>query len=205
MVETRNEPYSDGDRINRLPDAIIHHILSFDIDTKHVVQTSVLSKRWIHIWKSIPNLNIDRRSFPQGKEHTQRFIYFADMVLRDDSDIRRFHLHWDSFDHDDENVANNVNMWIVHAVKRNVQQVIVEICQYYHHLAYEIPHQLLNCKSLRTLRIQLNAGARHAAQVTFPKLMDLPRLEVLSLAGFSVYDVELSLFMLSTSPRIRHI
>jgi len=37
------------DRISKLPDEIIHRILS-TLDVKVVVQTSILSKRWRYFW-----------------------------------------------------------------------------------------------------------------------------------------------------------
>ncbi|OVA14427.1 F-box domain [Macleaya cordata] len=58
-METRNSPFSKHeDRISKLPDTLIHHILSF-IDMKYAVQTSVLSRRWRHKWKSLGTLNFD--------------------------------------------------------------------------------------------------------------------------------------------------
>ncbi|KAL5726382.1 hypothetical protein ACHQM5_009429 [Ranunculus cassubicifolius] len=47
------------DRLSNLPESLIHHILSF-MDTKHVVQSSVLSSMWKHYWKSVSFLNFDR-------------------------------------------------------------------------------------------------------------------------------------------------
>ncbi|KAM6595328.1 hypothetical protein CsatA_005852 [Cannabis sativa] len=46
---------ADDDRISKLPDALITHILSF-LPTKEVVQTCLLSKRWKLIWYSVPTL-----------------------------------------------------------------------------------------------------------------------------------------------------
>ncbi|RZC55541.1 hypothetical protein C5167_014395 [Papaver somniferum] len=46
------------DRINQLPDSVLHHILSSSpLDIKDVARTCVLSKRWKHIWTSIPTLD----------------------------------------------------------------------------------------------------------------------------------------------------
>ncbi|KAL4367557.1 hypothetical protein GQ457_05G017690 [Hibiscus cannabinus] len=47
----------EQDRMSALPDAILHQILSF-LPTKHSIQTSILSKRWIHLWKFTPAIDI---------------------------------------------------------------------------------------------------------------------------------------------------
>ncbi|CAN1784349.1 F-box/LRR-repeat protein 13 [Linum perenne] len=52
------------DRLSSLPDFVLHHLLSF-LDTKSVVQTSVLSQRWRYVWKNVPALNLSSRSFAQ--------------------------------------------------------------------------------------------------------------------------------------------
>ncbi|XP_074347836.1 uncharacterized protein LOC141686684 isoform X3 [Apium graveolens] len=44
------------DAISRLPDELIHKILSF-VDAKVAVQSSILSKRWRFIWPTLPFLN----------------------------------------------------------------------------------------------------------------------------------------------------
>ncbi|KAJ9547177.1 hypothetical protein OSB04_019720 [Centaurea solstitialis] len=64
------------DRISNLPDDIIHRILSF-IDMKYVVQTSALSKRWKHVWISMPYLNLDSyefRTLPQFAKFVKHVI-----------------------------------------------------------------------------------------------------------------------------------
>ncbi|KAJ9547146.1 hypothetical protein OSB04_019689 [Centaurea solstitialis] len=50
------------DRISNLPNEIIYHILSF-LDIKYAIQTSALSKKWKHIWTSMPHLNLNSRTF----------------------------------------------------------------------------------------------------------------------------------------------
>ncbi|KAM6576165.1 hypothetical protein CsatB_028002 [Cannabis sativa] len=45
----------DDDRISKLPDPLIIHILS-SLPTEQVVRTCILSKRWKHIWYSVPTL-----------------------------------------------------------------------------------------------------------------------------------------------------
>ncbi|XP_052485635.1 putative F-box/FBD/LRR-repeat protein At1g66300 isoform X3 [Gossypium raimondii] len=49
---------SEGqDWISVLPDEILHHILSF-LTTKQSIQTCILSKRWIDLWKFTPVIDI---------------------------------------------------------------------------------------------------------------------------------------------------
>ncbi|CAN1138713.1 F-box/LRR-repeat protein At3g58930 [Linum perenne] len=64
------------DRLSDLPDFILYHILSF-LDTKYVVQTSVLSRFWRYVWKHVPVLNFHRDTFRDG----QSFVRFVNKVL----------------------------------------------------------------------------------------------------------------------------
>lgn len=86
------------DRISNLSDHIIHHILSF-IDMRFAVQTCVLSKRWVNVWKSLPSITSnwisfsteeDRKSEICTPEASVNFAYFVDSVFefRDKSDIQ---------------------------------------------------------------------------------------------------------------------
>ncbi|KAF5194270.1 F-box protein [Thalictrum thalictroides] len=50
---------TDGsDRLSSLHDSVLSHILGF-LDMKQVVHTSLLSKRWRYVWKSVSSLNFD--------------------------------------------------------------------------------------------------------------------------------------------------
>ncbi|CAI0439983.1 unnamed protein product [Linum tenue] len=58
------------DRLSGLPDSILHHILSF-LDTKSVVRTSLLARRWRCLWKHVPALNFIQTSFPNLSSFTK--------------------------------------------------------------------------------------------------------------------------------------
>ncbi|TVU14382.1 hypothetical protein EJB05_37846, partial [Eragrostis curvula] len=50
------------DRLSALPDAVLHSIMSF-LTSRQAVQTSMLSPRWRHLWRSAPCLDIDHLEF----------------------------------------------------------------------------------------------------------------------------------------------
>ncbi|CAL4983553.1 unnamed protein product [Urochloa decumbens] len=50
------------DRLSALPDCLLHVIMSF-MKARQAVQTCVLSKRWRHLWLSVPCLDIDFDEF----------------------------------------------------------------------------------------------------------------------------------------------
>ncbi|XP_072151490.1 MEIOTIC F-BOX protein MOF [Setaria viridis] len=55
-------PVAAGDRLSSLPDDLLHAIMSF-LPVRQAVQTCVLSRRWEHLWCSMPCLNIDQLEF----------------------------------------------------------------------------------------------------------------------------------------------
>ncbi|CAL1373561.1 unnamed protein product [Linum trigynum] len=98
------------DRLSRLPEPIIHHILSF-LDSKSSVQTSVLSRFWRCVWKHVPALEFNQYYFQDyssfrryvGKVLSRRYplnlrkVSFLDRQLRsegrDDSLVIRVIRH----------------------------------------------------------------------------------------------------------------
>ncbi|RZC75479.1 hypothetical protein C5167_050969 [Papaver somniferum] len=145
-------------------------------------------------------LNFDRTAFPEDEEYDERFVYFVDLVFifHDDSDIHRFSLCWHSFRYDDI-MKRHVSRWMAHAVKHNVQEMTIYNTD--RHLGYEIPHQLLNCKSLTKLDMQMYRVLEYV-DTTLPKSMCLPRLKFLWLGGFSIANVELSKRLFSSCPAL---
>ncbi|KAF9589388.1 hypothetical protein IFM89_023420 [Coptis chinensis] len=126
LVEGNNSGKKE-DRISHLPDAMLHHILSF-LPTKYAVGTSELSKRWRHLWASVPNLDFDDTLKHSKSSNSERdinnFMNFVDRVLHlhDLPNIHKFSLK--CLYTDDE---SRINAWISTALKRKVQDIFLDL------------------------------------------------------------------------------
>ncbi|MQM11010.1 hypothetical protein Taro_043908 [Colocasia esculenta] len=91
-------PRRQQDLLSGLHDNVLHRILSF-LPTREAIATSMLSRRWRHLWKTVPCLDLDyhgfhRRRCPIGE---RKFCHFVGRVIaaRDPaSGVRRFRLRW---------------------------------------------------------------------------------------------------------------
>ncbi|KAK1271623.1 F-box protein [Acorus gramineus] len=93
------------DWLSRLPDDVIHQILS-SLNTKQKVQTRILSKRWRDLFSSIPTIDYcfssihGNRYNPLSKnrlDHCQNYIDIVDGLLRLSKSIHLRLLHLDFF------------------------------------------------------------------------------------------------------------
>ncbi|TKY66139.1 F-box/FBD/LRR-repeat protein [Spatholobus suberectus] len=103
-----------ADKISALPDAVLSHILSF-LPTKIAVATSVLSKRWKPLWRSVPTLNFDDLddTYDFDKETYSRFVQlvYAVFLSRDlQQPIQTFHLRCRSYLCDPTNVSYGLTL-----------------------------------------------------------------------------------------------
>ncbi|XP_026395893.1 F-box/LRR-repeat protein At4g14103-like [Papaver somniferum] len=179
------------DRISKLPDSIIHHILS-SLPIKCAVSTTVLSKTWNNLWVSIPVFDFrDWRSIThtprteitvetsiakelKEREVTDRFMDFLDSTLFSDNNIstvQKFYLNCNTAGFD----ANRVREWLTALIKRNVEDLILTvICQ----KTNMVPLNLFTCESLTVL--DFNFQTQHTLE--FPQSVYLPKLKVLRLS-----------------------
>ncbi|KAK1661631.1 hypothetical protein QYE76_049790 [Lolium multiflorum] len=76
---------SNGDdRLSSLPDAMLHHMMSF-LPMPEVVHTSLLSPRWRYLWTSTPFVHIDHLDFQDDTGNwteVDRIEKFMDQLLR---------------------------------------------------------------------------------------------------------------------------
>ncbi|KAM6570527.1 hypothetical protein CsatB_018512 [Cannabis sativa] len=117
----------EEDRISKLPDAIIIHILSF-LPSEDVVTTSVLSQRWKLMWYLVPTLSFSDTELLYGKKfldyvdnylkHCKRGLFFmGDSVIT--SFKFRMICHGSALDH------QLVNKWLAFAIENKVKEISI--------------------------------------------------------------------------------
>lgn len=121
MVETRSQRKRQRkddrqiqDRLSELADCLLIHILSF-LNAKEAVQTCILSKRWINLWKTLSTLTLSTMQFSTLESFQQFMSMF--LSLRDHStDIHTLSLHRSHF------VSHDLYVKIIeYAFSHNVQ------------------------------------------------------------------------------------
>ncbi|XP_057440208.1 probable FBD-associated F-box protein At1g32375 [Lotus japonicus] len=111
------------DRISRLSDELLCHILSF-LPTQQAVATSVLSKRWLPLWISVPVLDYDNVSNREPSHSFERLIY-ATILARDRAQpITTFRLKYKPRVREH---VKDVNVWVNTAIRRGIQNLEIKL------------------------------------------------------------------------------
>jgi hypothetical protein len=144
------------DVISNLPDTVLCHILSF-LPTKEAVATSVLSKRWTHLWHSVLDIDLTDENDVQGTnaielddEYTLfRFNEFVYSVLLKLDSIKSFRLivGYDNSDLEKLGIPSVVK-WVDHVVQHGVENLRLNLFT-----SMKLPVRVLNCKTLVTLNL----------------------------------------------------
>uniref|UniRef100_A0A0E0B7E1 F-box domain-containing protein n=1 Tax=Oryza glumipatula TaxID=40148 RepID=A0A0E0B7E1_9ORYZ len=125
MMEPAHAP--GRDRLSALPDNVLRRIMSF-LNARQSVQTCVLSRRWRHLWRSLPRINADYTEFcfaclDEKKEKVQeaRFKKFVStLLLRRDPVplLDKFWLRYQVSDgNNNEKASAEAGLWISHALQ----------------------------------------------------------------------------------------
>ncbi|OMO80261.1 hypothetical protein CCACVL1_13046 [Corchorus capsularis] len=162
------------DRISNLPDALLHQILSF-LPTKTVVATSVLSKRWVSVWTSVPALDFQDsdicRSCPEAMMNFMEFVYNT-FLLNKSGSIERFRLHCNlSYG------LSCVNKWICFTVNRGMQLQEVDIAvskaredEDEDSLLLKLPSGFFLMKTLKILKLEGDIMFDFRGPISLPSL-----------------------------------
>ncbi|KAL6639979.1 hypothetical protein ACP70R_022289 [Stipagrostis hirtigluma subsp. patula] len=156
------------DRLSDLPDAMLHHVMSF-LSAQEVSRTCVLSRRWRLLWASAPCLDISIDKFANDRV---RFSKFVDqfLLLRGPASLDTFRLHSFAIDR-----ACN---WIEHAIKHNVR--VLEFTECIRWEPFYLEPQLIALAS-RFLKCLKLTNVTLTAEVFDPLNHACPALENLQL------------------------
>ncbi|KAF8711280.1 hypothetical protein HU200_029301 [Digitaria exilis] len=97
-----------GGNIEVLPDSILEHILGF-LPSPEAVQTSVLARRWRHLWKSATGLRVGcEYSDPRPVEELRSLMNHL-LIIRQGSPLEKCDLAFGDFAGQDD--VPHVNLW----------------------------------------------------------------------------------------------
>lgn len=167
------------DRISKLPDSVLCHILSF-LPTKNAVGTCILSTRWQYLWTCVTSLDFDdsvlfhdRDEFDGRYEMVNlSFMNFVNRVLLlgDVSCLEKFRLRLEEICNFDV-----VSTWISVVIKLSVRKLDLS-CNLHYRL--EFPRVFFTSKTLVNLTLRGLFLARISTSVCLPSLKILNLVEV---------------------------
>ncbi|MCH84923.1 F-box/RNI/FBD-like domain protein, partial [Trifolium medium] len=112
--------------------------------------TTILSKRWKHIWRSVTTLRIDRKI--KNLNSNTDFINFVHSVLlsrHPTLPIKTFHLQF-TYNYPHESPSKNLTNWVNFVVQRGVECLDLDVTS--ERLA-KFPITVLTCKTLVVLKL----------------------------------------------------
>ncbi|XP_047971209.1 F-box/FBD/LRR-repeat protein At3g26920-like [Salvia hispanica] len=167
------------DRMSQLPDDILLLILG-KMDTFEVAKTTILSRRWKHLWRLVPSLRFHLSCTGHYvfdlEDLTIRFSHMVSRCLshRDSAAaVLDFHLSLDVPSYcnvDDEFLDEIVEECVLYAINHDVQSVRVHT-----NGSLTLPKAFISCKTLRELDL------RQSYMVSVPGRLSLPNLKTLYL------------------------
>jgi hypothetical protein len=171
------------DRISGLPDDILIHILS-SVPTKQAFVTSILSKRWIHLWLYVPVLKFTETRW-KDQEWLSHFVFFVlhSREAAGNHSIKTFILHSKIYSSRLHSIVFGNSSKLRTSILASTTLVVLKLhCVRF----YTGAPSHLNLPSLKTL---------HLKDIYFDQQCDLmlfldgcPVLEDLQLSNMSSYD-----------------
>ncbi|GAU47088.1 hypothetical protein TSUD_369210 [Trifolium subterraneum] len=146
-----------NDRISTLPDSVLCDILSFLPTRTSVATTSLLSRRWRHLWKHLQVFDFDDDYNGNGNRELRKmfksFAFFVNAVLslRKSRDIQKFRLSCVISDVY-KFPGDCVDMWVRAAIGPHLEELSLTISNGLGAQLVFLPHSFLNCTNLVSLR-----------------------------------------------------
>ncbi|KAK4268318.1 hypothetical protein QN277_024993 [Acacia crassicarpa] len=187
------------DRISHIPDELLLHILSSkSLQTKDVVATSVLSKRWRSLWHSIPKLEFDDLRFGRRYESFLQFVA-ATLNLVDLKSVKMFVLKCGHFGEYYGKSCDKFDSWLNTVLKSKLEYLNLWFPIGFDFLIrVPLPSTIFKCSSIRILKL---------ARVNVSDLSDvnLPSLKTLHLTNVEFPNPESLALLLSKCVRLEEL
>ncbi|XP_008799979.3 F-box/LRR-repeat protein At3g26922-like [Phoenix dactylifera] len=142
------------DRISELPEVVLLHILSF-LPMCQVVRTSILSRRWRHLWTQVPVLDFGTHEPEFSLWSIESFINYC-LMLYNAPKIKKFCARVDQ-----SRICHcTLDAWLRFAVQHNVEELDMDYIAGYHSgnlhffLYNLMPGLFSQCGELRALRLR---------------------------------------------------
>ena len=129
------------DLISNLPDEILQHIHCF-IPIKVAITTSLLSRRWKHVWCEIPSLSLDATILTAASVNKTLSHYTAPKT-------KSFHLKTYRREY-----TPHINRWIKFALSHDVENLSLDF--WVNSYPYKLPDFFYNSSSFKQLNIKLS-------------------------------------------------
>jgi hypothetical protein len=163
-------PNESEDRLSNLPEQVLFHILSF-LDTKHVVQTCVLSTKWIHVWKKVPFLMLRESTFSSGKQFS---LFLTKFLTLRDSETALNTFYMDHRGGIEAQLLNYIRPHSAHLGELGLPVKDTPITMSF----------VSSCLALTCLKLSI-CPHQNSKMTLFPKHFTLPKLTSLDLTSFT--------------------
>ncbi|KAL6658245.1 hypothetical protein ACP70R_003831 [Stipagrostis hirtigluma subsp. patula] len=177
-MASASEASCADDLIGALPDGVLRRILGF-LQADEAVRTSLLARRWRHLWRSMPVLRLTAGA-ARSVRFPRRFLDHL-FLLRDRSNLEACMFDFDILSEHD---LTYVNLWIRHALLCQVQELSVFVWDSVHK-RYDLPLADLPVVSQHLTRLKLTCVKLYDKFLDFsscPALKDL-RIESCHIAA----------------------
>jgi F-box domain len=184
------------DRISKLPDHLLHHILSF-LPQKQAGCTSILSHRWRNVWASMQGFNFYMDEFAMyGPE---KFVSYVNATLpyRLKQDLQVFKTFLFSASPTNRTASSR---WITHALKHDVRVLHIIMRLKNSGVKAILSRRMLTSQSLEELAL----FCFPKVEIRIPNVISLSQLKDLSLQRVDVNSTFLER-IISGCPRLENL
>ncbi|OIV97792.1 hypothetical protein TanjilG_12549 [Lupinus angustifolius] len=179
--QIKSEREEKKDKLSDMPDCVLYHILSF-VNFNEVVQTSILSKRWEHIWKSVPTILLYCTQAMTILDFKNFRIFMSKILsLRD----KKAALKTIDFKHHGGYVkASLLGKLISDAISHNVQQLSIYAETDINQLPPTILSPIFSSQTITSVKVSVYHKNKSGGRIMFPKsAINVPSLTRLYLVN----------------------